>query len=400
MSTAPPPQHEWDGRVAVLSLAPIAADQRVLRQCKLLCEMGCPPFVITYDDGGADIGLPLARWPIPRPTVMHRLATLFCQLPAHLGEAAARAGFWARARHRWALRRLLDAGPRLILANDWPALVVAVEAKRRTGCRVHYDAHEFATLEFAESSWWRLVHQSSVRHLERTGIGEADTVSTVGQGIADALRRLYGMACPPCVIRNLPDIAAPPSFRRARWPLTILYHGNIVPRRGLEMLVEAAGLWREPHELVVRGAARPDYIARLKALAAHGPHPERVRFEPAVPPGEVVAAAREADLGVFFTPLDNVQQQFTLPNKLFEYIAAGLAVAVTPAPDMVAVVARYGVGTASGRADAESVAITIDRLTREQVDVWRANACLAAAELNWCVESRILQGLVQDHLAN
>lgn len=115
-------------------------------------------------------------------------------------------------------------------------------------------------------------------------------------------------------------------------------------------------------------------------------------------PSAVVAAAREADLGVFFTPLDKVQQQFTLPNKLFEYIAAGLAVAVTPAQDMAAVVSAHRLGVISSRADVHAVMTCNDSLTQAQVDMLRESSC-RAAQLTWRAERNLLARLIEAHLS-
>lgn len=377
--------------VVVLSFSPIARDQRVLRQCALLTEMGYPPHVIAYADASETIAYPLSRWPTPRPTLAHRLKTLARQLPAHLGLAAARAGFWVEPRFRWALAQLEQRGPRLIIANDWPALVVAAAFKARSGCLIHYDAHEFATQEFDESLWWRMVYKPMVTELERAAIVSADSVSTVGPGLAEAIRKLYGLAQSPLAIRSTPkrvDVRQDPD---CRWPMRILYHGHLLPDRGLESLLQSVAHWREPHTLVIRGGGSETYLASLKALVA-GLAPGRVRFEPAVDQDAVIhAAAESADLGVFFTPLRTGQHHFNLPNKIFEYVAAGLAVAVSPGSDLRATVETYGIGVISRDASTQAIADAINDLTREQMIAFKAAARTAALELCWERESDLLR---------
>jgi glycosyltransferase involved in cell wall biosynthesis len=377
--------------VVVLSFSPIARDQRVLRQCALLKEMGHTPHVVAYADAGETIAYPLSRWPTPRPTIFHRLKTLARQLPSHFGLWAALAGFWVEPRHRWALSELDRLAPPLVLVNDWPALVVAAAWKARTGGCVHYDVHEFATQEFDGSQWWRTVYKPMVTHLERSAIASADSVSTVGPGLAQAIQDLYGLDRLPLAIRSTPRRVDVQQNGDCSWPMRVLYHGHLLPDRGLEALLQSVAFWREPHTLVIRGVGSKAYVEQLKALVARLP-PGQVRFEQAVDQEAVIsAAAASADLGVFFTPLTTGQHQFNLPNKIFEYVAAGLAVAVSPGSDLRATVEHYGIGVISRDSGAAAIADCINSLTKERMVAFKAAARTASLELCWETESRILR---------
>lgn len=374
-------------RAAVVSFSRIARDRRVLRQCDLLTEMGHPPLVIALALAGDAAPHRLVSYPVMRPTVSHRLSTVLRQSTAYLGTTAAEAGFWAAARHRWALAELRRARPLFVLANDWPALVVAARWKAESGARVHYDTHEFATLEFDESAWWRAVYKPFVTALEARHIGSADSVSTVGPLLAQELQALYRLNEPPAVIRNIPNRIALPDDSETRWPLRILYHGQVLPDRGLEALIGGLPLWSTPHTLTIRGDGDAGYIAALKGQVRRTGCEQRVTFEAAVPPDQVMPlAARSADLGVHFTPLETKQRHFSMPNKLFEYIGAGLAVAVSPGADLRAIVESYGVGVVSADAGAEASAAAINGLTPEQVAGFRQATRLAARTLCWEVE--------------
>jgi glycogen synthase len=374
----------WDGRVAILSFSHLPWDQRVQRQCRLVADMGHAPLVIGHADGGFQIGAQLVSLPSPQTTLIQRVGRIARQLPAHVGPVAAKLGFWIEPGKRDALRLLRAARPQLIIANDWPALVVAAAAKSSTGARIHYDSHEFATTEFDHRRWWRLVYKPFVRHLERDGIAAADSVSTVGMGLAAALGELYGLAAPPLVIRNVPDGAAPPEPSATPWPLRLIYHGIVMPHRGLEELIDSAALWATPHSLLIRGQGADSYVDQLKARAASSAAGDRICFLAPTPPGDVISsAARDADVGVFFPPLETIQQRYMLPNKLFEYIGAGLAIAVSPAPDMVDIVERHDVGLISRGWTVADIVEAIDRLTPANVRRWKAASALAAGELRW-----------------
>jgi len=386
--------------VAILSFSRIARDQRVLRQCDLAAEMGLMPTIIGYAAPGESIGHNFAVWPLPEPTLGHRLGTLARQLPAHISPRLAMAGFWSSPRHRWALQQLRNVRPRLVIANDWPALVVAARWKAECGGLVHYDSHEFATHEFDERMWWRVVYKPFVVHLEKAAIGAADSVSTISLGLAEELRRHYALDMLPTVIRSIPNRVALPPLSETSWPLRLLFHGQVLPGRGLESLIDSVPHWQSAHRLTIRGDGSPTYLEDLRRRAARVSANGQVMFEPAVPPEEVIpAAARSADVGVFFTPLRTVQHQFTLPNKLFEYIAAGLAVAVSPGADLKALVADYGIGVVSADPTPKGIAAAINKLTPETVSGFRLKARDAAQVLCWEQERNRLRICLETLLA-
>jgi glycogen synthase len=387
---------DWGGKIAVLSFSRIARDRRVQRQCLLIAEMGHRPLVIGYANPEENIGFAFERWPVPRPTTLNRLKTVARQLPAHLGLWAAEAGFWVEPRHRWARDTLMRARPRVVIANDWPALISAAAYKAKSGALIHYDTHEFATLEFDERAFWRMVYKPMVMHLERASIGAADSISTVGPKLAEALQAQYLLKTLPAVVRNIPEQITLDDRVETGWPMRILYHGQVLPDRGLEVLIDSLPLWQMPHRLTIRGDGAADYVARLRARVAATGRADLVTFEKAVKPDDVMPlAARTADLGVHFTPLETPQRHFSLPNKLFEYIGAGLAVAVSPGADLKRVVDGHGVGVVSRDASVEAAAEAINTLTQQSVAAFKASARLASRTLCWENEREVLMAALQ-----
>jgi glycosyltransferase involved in cell wall biosynthesis len=113
----------------------------------------------------------------------------------------------------------------------------------------------------------------------------------------------------------------------------------------------------------------------------------------------IPVAAANSDLGVFVTTLDTPQRYLTMPNKLFEYIGAGLAVLVSPAADMRALVEAYGVGLVSVDAGPQAIAAAVNSLDLASVERFRKAARKAARELCWEVERDVFNAL-QDSLLN
>ncbi|RYG11592.1 MAG: glycosyltransferase, partial [Burkholderiales bacterium] len=260
--------------------------------------------------------------------------------PASLLPASADLLYWLSPSRLTTRRDLLRFKPDLVIANDWRALPLASAAKHGCGARIIYDSHEFAAEEFADSRRWRVLARQHVVRIEDRYIREADAVATVSDGIADALAQRYGLAR-PTVISNTPAWQAT-AFRPTTRPITVLYHGAVVPRRGLETLIESVSLWPEDFRLVIRGPAQGGFDQHLRTLAM--PFGERIALEPAVPPDHLISTAAEADIGIFLLSNSTTHARFAMPNKIFEYMQAGLMVISSDLPEIRAVVEKAGCG--------------------------------------------------------
>src|SRR5207245_1070413 len=92
------------------------------------------------------------------------------------------------------------------------------------------------------------------------------------------------------------------------------------------------------------GPGAPEYRRHLFELARTAGVEERLDFAEAVPPGQVVDSLRSADVGLSLIQPVCLSYELTLPNKLFEYLSAGLPVLGTDLPMIGEFVRAHGVG--------------------------------------------------------
>src|SRR5690606_4933944 len=97
---------------------------------------------------------------------------------------------------------------------------------------------------------------------------------------------------------------------------------------------------------------------------------------------EVVNFIHEYDIGVFLLPPVNFNYANTLPNKLFEYIQARLAVAVGPTPEMAAIVRKYGNGIVAEDFEPTSLARELNKLTGSSIAELKQRSSAAARDLS------------------
>jgi glycogen synthase len=214
----------------------------------------------------------------------------------------------------------------VVHANDLDTLPAAYLLARESGSRLVYDAHELYS-EF-DPDPPRLA-RAVLERLERTLARRADAVVTVSDPIADELRRRFGVE--PLVVLNAPELDPdePPKLAEPP-PLRAIYQGAFGTGRPLDDLLAAIRLAPSVQLTLRVSRSTPD------ALEPELPDDlrERVAVEEPVPPDEVLDALRAYHVGILFDRPLTRNAELSSPNKLFEYLMAGLAVVAPRLPGL------------------------------------------------------------------
>jgi hypothetical protein len=259
-----------------------------------------------------------------------------------------------------------------VVANELESLPLALSL----GPPVVFDAHEYSPLEFEDSLRWRVTWGPYVRYLSRTYIPRVAAMSTVSEGIARRYESDSGVEC--AVIRNVRDVVEiEPS--PVGDPIRLLHHGGADASRRLETMIEVMRHLDGPFMLdfVLTGGGR--YRQRLERMAADD---ERIRFLDPVPMAELIEFANGYDVGLYLLDPGAFNRLHALPNKLFEFIQARLAVAIGPSPEMARIVEEWDLGVVSENFSAESVARVLRDLDPARIAQYKQNASAAAVELS------------------
>ena len=252
-------------------------------------------------------------------------------------------------------------------AQDLYSLPVAYAAAKRHRAALVYDSHEYYL--GMDSLIGRRLERSVWASVERAFIGKADRVITVGDVIADTLRTRYPIRR-PVVVRNCPV------FRRSErsdalreWlgiPKSVgivLYQGVIDPGRGLLTILES--LKRvEGCCLVMLGDGH--ILDEVKEHARRLGLADRTFFPGSVPLRELMRYTASADVGIHLIENTCLNHYYCLPNKLFEYMMAGLPVVISDFPEMGKVVREAQAGLLVDPADSVQVAEAIQTLLRDE----------------------------------
>ena len=350
-------------------------DARVRREARALSDAGHEVVIVHLPSyGSSTAGLEAEPYEIRTAAAGPRAQRL--PKPARWAIGATRLASLAR-RER----------PDAIHAHDAAMLVPGHRAARRVRAKLVYDSHELATgVPYRSRGWTALVGG-----IERRIVPRCDAVLTVSDGIAERIQAQYGLPRLPAVVRNLPDLPPPSpgpppvdlrvSFGIGDAPL-ILHHGAVAAGRGGETLIRALALTEGAH-LLFLGADGP-YAARIERLSAELGVGGRAHFHPPVRLEELLSYTSQADLGVTLLEDTCENHRLALPNKAFEYVAAGIPVVASDLPELRRVVADHGIGWTVDPANPDSVAAGLLTAIDARGDAaLRDRVRIAAAELSW-----------------
>jgi glycosyltransferase involved in cell wall biosynthesis len=370
-------------RIAMLLHKSVEFDSRVRREAAALARAGHEVTVLELAAVRCGERLDgFARQSVQPPGWMRR------RLPFHLYRLAFLIGFVG------ALRRLR---PDVVHAHDAAMLLPGIIGARLTGARLVYDSHELATsVPYRERAWaW------FVAAIERAVVPRCAAVITVSDGIATRLRERYRLRVAPTVLRNVCGLTLEGSGGlRSRMGLDmhtplVLHQGAPAPARGCEVLVEALAHLEGVH-VAFLGDPEAGYAERLRALVREFDIEDRVTLIPSVPVGELIAHTAEADVGVTLLQDTCENHRLALPNKLFEYIAAGTPVVASALPEIQRLIDHHGVGWCTPPDDPDALARTLELALRECGDpALTERLRLAALELSWAREQHRLLGLYE-----
>ena len=338
----------------------------------------------------------------PRHTTDVAQASPLARAKALAADAYMRTYQVGRLSYYWlgAVRETRGFAPDAVHANDGNTLAPAMLLKVLDGARIVYDSHELWLRRNVRQDRWLAPAVEALT--ERLGVAMSDGIITVSPSIVRWLQDTYRLRVAPSLVRNIPlREGAPPDPTEGRLrELTgltsddriVSYVGGITTGRGLEETVEALTLLPGNVHLVLLGFGSPEYVDGLVSLAATRGVGHRMHLAGQVPGPDVPRTLADADVAVVFVRPIVLSYLYSLPNKLFESIHAGLPIVAADLPDTAAVVREHGVGEVfDARTPAELAAAISDVLADPAA--FRAASRRAADRLDWRFEAHELTDL-------
>jgi glycosyltransferase involved in cell wall biosynthesis len=271
-----------------------------------------------------------------------------------------------------------------IHANDLDTLLPAYLVARIRGKQLVYDTHEYFT------GVPELVKRPKVQRIwkaiERFVFPKLKKVVTVNRSIAELYEKEYKV--PVGVMRNIPSAQpiASASRQELNLPLDafilILQGNGINVDRGGE---EAVQLMHHLDNALLLIAGSGDVIPTLKSYVATNGLSEKVRFLPRMPYADLMRYTSCCDLGLTLDKDTNINYRFSLPNKIFDYIHAGIPVLASNLPEVRRIVEGYDVGIICNSHNPAEIAQAVKVLLNhpDKKALFIQNCRKATSDLTW-----------------
>lgn len=286
----------------------------------------------------------------------------------------------------------------VFVANDLDTLPANYLASRLKRKPLIYDSHEFFTevpeligRPFVRSIW---------KWIEKLMVPQVTAAYTVCNSIAEVYREQYGVNFK--VVRNLPLSSEKTTTSEEKplkndGPKIILYQGALNMGRGIEAAIRSMQ-YLEGAELWLAGDG--DIASQLRQLTRELKLESKVKFLGRLPLNQLKEITRKADLGISLEEDLGLNYRFALPNKLFDYIQAGVPVLVSNLPEMRKIVEQYQIGEIAETHQRKELAKVIQSalFDGEKTKLWKLNLPKAAAELCWEKEEQVLKEIYFPYL--
>jgi len=359
----------------------LSTDQRVDKVCTTLTGMGLSVMLVGRKLAGSML--------LDRPYGTRRMNLLFHKGPL----------FYAEYNFRL-LFLLLFRKCNLLVSNDLDTLPANFLAHRLKNIPLVYDSHEYFT-ETPELIN-RPIVQGIWRWIEGRIFPSLGDIITVNDSIAELFAKKYGKR--PAVVRNIPGTAGTgiqKTLEELGLPqgksIVIMQGAGINIQRGSEEAIEAIQYVPEAILLIIGSG---DVINELKKQAEQPSLKGKVIFLPKMPYTEMMQYTRLASIGLTLDKDTNINYRFSLPNKLFDYIHAGIPVLASRLPEITRIVEGYNIGLIAKSHNPKEIAAKINRMLndKESRKVWKENLVKASESLNWENEEKVLKVIYQKYV--
>lgn len=276
-----------------------------------------------------------------------------------------------------------------IHANDIHTLPTAFLIKKlfKKDTKIIYDAHEYET----ETVNLRGIFKTLSKKIEKFLIKYAYRVITVSPSIAKDYAKLY--AVKPYLVLNTPPFKQSKKHDIFREKFGIskdtdifLYQGGLSRGRGIELIVEAfKGLNDSTKCVIFMGYGELSSLIKESAKISNN-----IYYHEAVSPEILLDYTSSADYGICLIEGICLSYTYSLPNKMFEYIMAGVGVVGSNLPEIKRVIETNKVGVVVSESSKDALIKACGEIAKLDKNALSQNLKNASKIYNWENQEQVL----------
>lgn len=279
----------------------------------------------------------------------------------------------------------------ILLANDLDALLPNYLVSKIKGLDLVFDSHEI----FSEipTLYNRKFKKSIWKWMEKMMVPKIEHFYTVSKGYADWFEKQYQNR--PKIIMNVPEIKPNidseitvqlPEIKSGE--KILIYQGALNFSRGVDKMINAmqyiekSQLW-----IIGKGPKLTEFENLVKELNLS----ERVKFIGQISPSQLKLITPKADLGLSLEEDYGISYRFALPNKIFDYIHAGIPILGTNLPEIKNTIEQYQIGKTIENHEPKHITKLVMEMLNEGKELYQGNLQKAAEVFNWSNEEKKLE---------
>ncbi len=322
----------------------------------------------------------------------------------HLVTRQYEAYYWRRNILHDLREKTSDIVPDLVLSCDIEMLPLGLTIAREKGAKVVCDIPDYPPQRIAKTPNEAVLYPSVYwEHLCRSYLPHTDAVITSSQGMAQLYERDLGIS--PYVLPNAPDYAPVDPQRRAEDEshIRLVFRGEALPfyRYDYEALLDLFGMLDARFELHMLLSARGKRNRQYRqVLRSRLEKMERAHFFP-TPDTQLLFPSAQSfafDIGLYMLKPRNEHQRFMLPEVVFEFIQARLALAIGPSQEMAAIVREHDCGVVADDFSPRAMARALMQLDHARINHYKQQSHAIAEAMSSRATGPTLLRLVENLL--
>ena len=370
-------------KIALVSVInDLVTDNRVKKTCITLQECG---FDVVLIGRHLPSSLPLNNFPYKT----HRMKLFFLRGPL----------FYLFFNLRLFLK-LLFSRCHLLYANDLDTLVPNYLVSKIKSIPLIYDSHELfcEVPELLKSP----IKKRIWLFFESKIVPRLSNCITVNDSIANIFEKNYKTKFN--VVRNISEVENnfhPKPKTDLNLPLDkkiiLLQGAGINIDRGAEELIDAMS-FVDGALLLIIGSG--DVWSVLESKIKIKGLTNKISLIYKIPKNELMHYTYNADLGLSLDKNTNLNYYYSLPNKIFDYLQAGIPILASRLPEIEKIITKYNIGDFIDSHEPKAIAAKINEmLFSDKLRFYKSNIAFVNSQINWHEEKKKLIAVIKDATA-
>lgn len=281
----------------------------------------------------------------------------------------------------FALPRAVAIKPHVYHSHDLSTLLIGCIGAKINSAKLIYDSHELC-VEMShgiKKVMWRLLEQILIKR--------CNFILTVNESIAKELVIRYNIRMPTILLNAAPYKKLP--TKKKNHPYRIVYAGIYKKDRNLDKIVGAAPYIRNGVVVFIGEGDEEHLLKKLRDKLKVG---KKISFLNPIPMEDLIPFLASCDIGLAIYANNSLNNFYATPNKLFEYIMAGIPIIGSNFPEMKNIIEGEGIGFTADPDNPREIASSINKLIEDKFlyNEMRKKMERARQKYNWEREEKKL----------